>query len=210
MQEARILVMDDEAGERRRIEDYLVQKGYDVLAVEHVDDAVDAIRRGLYDVFLTDCNIPGVDALRTSDVARKINPDLAVIIMTAFGTIETAVKAIKAGAYDYLPKPIDLDQLVVLIDRIAERQNLIRENIELREQLRERYKFDEIVSASSAMEEVLNLAGRVASSNATVLLRGESGTGKELVAKAIHYHSARAGFPLIKVNCAALPETLLE
>ena len=210
MQEARILIMDDEAGERRRIEDYLVQKGYDVLAVARVDDAVDAIRRDRYDVFLTDCNIPGVDALRTSDEARKINPDLAVIIMTAFGTIETAVKAIKAGAYDYLPKPIDLDQLVVLIGRISERQNLIRENIELKEQLRERYKFDEIVSASSAMEEVLNLAGRVASSNATVLLRGESGTGKELVAKAIHYHSPRAGFPLIKVNCAALPETLLE
>ncbi len=210
MQEARILIMDDEAGERRRIEDYLVKKGYDVLAVARVDDAVDAIRRDRYDVFLTDCNIPGVDALRTSDEARKINPDLAVIIMTAFGTIETAVKAIKAGAYDYLPKPIDLDQLVVLIDRISERQNLIRENIELKEQLRKRYKFDEIVSASSAMEEVLNLAGRVASSNATVLLRGESGTGKELVAKAIHYHSPRADFPLIKVNCAALPETLLE
>jgi Nif-specific regulatory protein len=210
MQEARILVMDDEARERRRIEEYLVQKGYDVLAVAHVDDAVDAIRRDRYDVFLTDCNIPGVDALRTSDEARKINPDLAVIIMTAFGTIETAVKAIKAGAYDYLPKPIDLDQLVVLINRISERQNLIRENIELKEQLRERYKFDEIVSASSAMEDVLNLAGRVASSNATVLLRGESGTGKELVAKAIHYHSPRVGFPLIKVNCAALPETLLE
>jgi two-component system NtrC family response regulator len=174
MNEARILIMDDEAGERRRIEDYLVQKGYDVLAVAHVDDAVDAIRHDRYDVFLTDCNIPGVDALRTSDEARKINPDLAVIIMTAFGTIETAVKAIKAGAYDYLPKPIDLDQLVVLIDRISERQNLIRENIELKEQLRKRYKFDEIVSASSVMEEVLNLAGRVASSNATVLLRGEA------------------------------------
>ncbi len=210
MQNARILVMDDEEGERRRIEEYLVQKGYDVLAVARVDEAVDAIRHDRYDVFLTDCNIPGVDALRTSDEARKINPDLAVIIMTAFGTIETAVKAIKAGAYDYLPKPIDLDQLVVLISRISERQNLIRENIELKEQLKERYKFDEIVSASSAMEEVLSLAGRVASSNATVLLRGESGTGKELVAKAIHYHSPRAGFPLIKVNCAALPETLLE
>ena len=210
MNEARILIMDDEAGERRRIEDYLVQKGYDVLAVARVDEAVAAIRRERYDVFLTDCNIPGVDALRTSDEARKINPGLAVIIMTSFGTIETAVKAIKAGAYDYLPKPIDLDQLVVLIDRISERQNLIRENIELKEQLRERYKFDEIVSAGSAMEEVLNLAGRVASSNATVLLRGESGTGKELVAKAIHYHSPRADFPLIKVNCAALPETLLE
>ncbi len=210
MQQTRILIMDDEAQERRRIEDYLVRKGYDVLAVATVNEAVDAVRRDRYEVFLTDCNIPGVDALRTSDEARKINPDIAVIIMTAFGTIETAVKAIKAGAYDYLPKPIDLDQLVVLIDRISERQNLIRENTELKERLIERYKFDEIVSTSHGMEEVLSLAGRVASSNATVLLRGESGTGKELVARAIHYHSPRANFPLIKVNCAALPETLLE
>ncbi len=210
MQEARILIMDDEEAERRRIVDFLVRKGFDVVAVGSVNEAVNSIQRERFDVFLTDCNIPGVDALRTSEEARKINPDLAVIIMTAFGTIETAVKAIKAGAYDYLPKPIDLDQLAVLIGRISERQDLIRENIELKERLRERYKFDEIVSASSVMEEVLNLAGRVAASNATVLLRGESGTGKELVAKAIHYHSPRADFPLIKVNCAALPETLLE
>ncbi len=210
MEEARILVMDDEEQERRRIEQYLVDKGYDVLTVGTVPHAIDAIRRDRYDVFLTDCNIPGIDALRTSDEVRKINPDLAVIIMTAYGTIETAVKAIKAGAYDYLPKPIDLEQLVVLIERVSERRNLIRENTELKERLKDRYKFEEIVSTSNAMEEVLNLAGRVAASNATVLLRGESGTGKELVAKAIHYHSPRAGFPLIKVNCAALPEALLE
>src|SRR5512147_1563710 len=210
MQEARILIMDDEAHERRRLEQYLGGKGYEVLAVGTVQDAVQAIRRERYDVFLTDCNIPGVDALRTSDEARKINPDLTVVIMTAFGPIETAVRAIKSGAYDYLAKPVDPEQLVVLIERISERRDLIRENTELKERLREKYKFDEIVSISHAMEEVLNLAGRVAASNATVLLRGESGTGKELVAKAIHYNSPRAAFPLVKVNCSALPETLLE
>ena len=210
MQEARILIMDDEAGERKRIGDYLTQKQYDVLAVATVQEAMDAVRRERFDAFVTDCNIPGVDALRTSDEARRVNPDMAVIIMTAFGSIETAVKAIKAGAYDYLPKPIDLEQLVVLIERISERRDLIRENTELKELLIKRYTFDEIVSTSHAMEEVLNMAGRVAASNATVLLRGESGTGKELLAKAIHYHSPRANAPLIKVNCAALPETLLE
>jgi Nif-specific regulatory protein len=210
MQESRIIIMDDEVQERRRIGDFLLQKGYDVLAVGNPQDAMEAIKRERFDVFLTDCNIPGVDALRTSDEAHKISPDMAVIIMTAFGTIETAVKAIKSGAYDYLPKPIDRDQLVLLIERISERQNLIRENTELKERLRERYKFNDIVSTSHALEEVLNQAGRVAASNATVLLRGESGTGKELVAKAIHYNSPRANFPLIKVNCAALPETLLE
>lgn len=210
MQEARILVMDDEAQDRLRIEEYLVENKYEVLTVGTANEAMNAIRKERFDVFITDCNIPGVDALETSAEVRKINPDMAVIIMTAFGTIETAVKAIRAGAYDYLPKPIDLDQLNMLIGRISERQNLIRENSELKEQLRDRYKFDEIVSTSHKMEELLNLAGRVASSNASVLLLGESGTGKELVAKAIHYHSQRANFPLIKVNCAALPETLLE
>jgi two-component system NtrC family response regulator len=210
MQETRILVMDDEEQERNRIVTFLVDRKFEVLGVASVAEAMETIKRERFDLFLTDCNIPGVDALRTSGEARKLNPDMAVIIMTSFGTIETAVKAIKAGAYDYLPKPIDLEQLALLIERISERQNLIRENSELKEQLRERYKFDEIVSTSHAMEEALNLAGRVAASTATVLLRGESGTGKELVAKAIHYHSSRANAPLIKVNCAALPETLLE
>jgi DNA-binding NtrC family response regulator len=210
MEESRILIMDDEALERTRIGAYLTRKKYDVLAVATMQEAMEAIKRERFDAFVTDCNIPGVDALRTSDEARRINPDMAVIIMTAFGTIETAVKAIKAGAYDYLPKPIDLEQLVVLIERISERRDLIRENTELKEMLIERYKFDEIVSTSHSMEEVLNMAGRVAASSATVLLRGESGTGKELIAKAIHYHSPRSNAPLIKVNCAALPETLLE
>jgi DNA-binding NtrC family response regulator len=210
MQKAHILIMDDEAPVRKRLEDHLNRKGYDVLGVGTVKEAMDEISRDRYDMFLTDCNIPGVDALRTSDEARKVNPDMAVVIMTSFGTIETAVKAIRAGAYDYLPKPVDLDQLVVLIERISERRDLIRENTELKEMLIERYKFDEIVSTSHAMEEVLNMAGRVAASSATVLLRGESGTGKELIAKAIHFHSPRANAPLIKVNCAALPETLLE
>ncbi len=210
MQEARILIMDDEVRERSRIGEYLSARGYDVTGVGTVEEAVESIKHDRFEVFLTDCNIPGVDALRTSDQVRRINPDMAVIIMTAFGTIETAVRAIKAGAYDYLAKPVDLDQLVVLIERISERRNLIRENNELKEQLIGRYKFDEIISISHAMEDVLNLAGRVAGSNATVLLRGESGTGKELIAKAIHYNSPRANFPLIKVNCAALPETLLE
>lgn len=202
--------MDDEARERARIADFLTEKGYDVMSVASMDQAVESIRQERFELLVTDCNVPGVDALRMSDQVRRINPDLAVIIMTSYGTIETAVKAIKAGAYDYLPKPIDLEQLVVLIERISERQSLIRENTELKERLIERYTFDEIVSTSHGMEEVLNLAGRVAASNATVLLRGESGTGKELVAKAIHYNSPRANQPLIKVNCAALPETLLE
>ena len=117
MQEARVLIMDDEVKERQRIEAFLTNKGHDVLAVGSIHDAIDSIKRERFDVFLTDCNIPGVDALETSGTARQLSPDMAVIIMTAFGTIETAVKAIKAGAYDYLPKPIDLEQLALLIER---------------------------------------------------------------------------------------------
>jgi DNA-binding NtrC family response regulator len=210
MSNARVLIMDDDPKERGPIDSFLRGKGYEVVSLGTAAEAIDALKRERFDVMLTDCTVPGIDALQMSGEARKINPDLAVIIMTAFGTIETAVKAIKAGAYDYLAKPIDLDQLVVLIERISERQNLLRENSELREQLRERYAFDEIAGTSHAMEEVLNLAGRVAASTATVLLLGESGTGKELIARAIHYHSPRADKPFIKVNCAALPETLLE
>jgi DNA-binding NtrC family response regulator len=189
MREVRILILDDEVQERSCIERYLAANGYEVMAFGSVQDAVEAIRRDQYDIFLADCNIPGIDALRTSDEARKIDPDMSVIIMTSFGTIETVVKAIKAAAYDYLPKPVDLEQLVVLSERISERRSLISENRELEERLRDRYKFEEIVSTSHTMEEALNLAGRVASINATVQLRGESVTGKELAAKAIHYHS---------------------
>jgi two-component system NtrC family response regulator len=210
MNNARILVMDDESKERGRIESFLKRKGYEVTSIDTATGAIEAMKRDRFDVLLTDCAIPGVDALHMSSDAHRVSPDTTVVIMTAFGTIETAVKAIKAGAYDYLPKPIDLDQLAVLIGRITERQNLLRENAQLRQQLIDRYAFDGITSTSHAMEEVLNLAGRVAVSNATVLLRGESGTGKELIARAIHYHSRRADKPLVKVNCAALPETLLE
>jgi DNA-binding NtrC family response regulator len=182
MQECRILIMDDEVQERRRLRDFLLQKGYDILAVGNVQDAMEAIKRERFDVFLTDCNIPGVDALQTSDEAHKINPDMAVIIMTAFGTIETAVKAIKAGAYDYLPSPSIGTACAPYRADIGEAEPDPGE-YRAKERLRERYKFDEIVSTSHALEEVLNQAGRVAASNATVLLRGESGTGKELVAK---------------------------
>lgn len=209
-QDTRILIMDDEAAERNRIAADLRVRGYEVVALGSVAEAIATLQRERFDVFLTDCNIPGIDALQTSGEARKINPDLAVIIITAYGTIETAVKAIKSGAYEYLTKPVALDQLALIIDRFSERRNLIRENAELRERLIARYKFEDIVSTSHAMEEVLNLAGRVAASNATVLLRGESGTGKGMIARAIHYHSDRANQQLVKVNCAALPETLLE
>jgi two-component system NtrC family response regulator len=141
---------------------------------------------------------------------RAITPEAAVIIMTAYGTIETAVSAIKAGAADYLTKPVNLDELLHRIHQVQERQRLLTENRELRDALVGRHRVEGIIGESGQMQEVLSLVRRVAPSDATVLIRGESGTGKELIAKAIHYASPRASGLLVKVNCAALPETLIE
>ena len=141
---------------------------------------------------------------------KELNPEIDVVLMTAYGKIEDAVEIMKAGAYDYLSKPVDLDELENLINRIKEKHLLIAENKQLKEQLFERFKFDSIISQSGEMEEVLNTAGRVAKSKATVLVRGESGTGKELIARAIHYSSQRKNNPFVIVNVAAITETVME
>jgi two-component system NtrC family response regulator len=185
-------------------------KGFSVSSVDGGGKALDDVRRAAFDLVLLDYKMPGMDGLQTLREIKKINPELAVVMMTAYGTIETAVQAMKEGAADYLTKPIDLDELLLLIEKVSEKILLLRENKELKEQLRDRYRFDQIVYGSGTMEEVMNLTGRVAKSEATVLIRGASGTGKELIANAIHYASSRADRPLIKVNCTALPENLLE
>jgi len=154
--------------------------------------------------------MPGMDGIQLLKELKRLNPEVVVVVLTAFGTVGTAVAAMKEGAYDYLTKPIDLDELLLLIQRVEREVGLSRENRELREQLREKFKVDFIVSASRRMEEALNLVKRAAPSAATVLILGESGTGKELIARAMHYSSLRADKPLVKVNCAALPENLLE
>jgi two-component system NtrC family response regulator len=154
--------------------------------------------------------MPDFDGLQTLREIRRLYPDLPVVMMTAYGTVETAVAAMKEGALDYLTKPIDLDELLMILQKVLERSNLIQENRTLKAQLQERYLFKHIVYGSPRMEEVMGLVARVAPSQATVLIRGESGTGKELIASAIHYASPRSGKPLVKVNCSALPETLLE
>jgi two-component system NtrC family response regulator len=154
--------------------------------------------------------MPGMDGIQLLKELKRLNPEVVVVVLTAFGTVGTAVAAMKEGAYDYLTKPIDLDELLLLIQRAEREVSLSRENRDLRDQLREKFKVDFIISASRGMEEALNLVKRAAPSAATVLILGESGTGKELIARAIHYSSPRADRPLVKVNCAALPENLLE
>jgi two-component system NtrC family response regulator len=206
----RILIVDDEKVQREILEGFLVKQGYEAVAEENGPKALEKFRSGAFDLVLTDYRMPGMDGIQLLREVRRLNPEAVVAIMTAYGTVGTAVAAMKEGAYDYLTKPIDLDELLLLIQRVEREVSLGQENRELKEQLREKFKVDFIVSASRRMEEALNLIGRVSQSTATVLILGESGTGKELIARAIHYSSARADKPFVKVNCAALPENLLE
>lgn len=208
--ELTVLIVDDESSQRIVLSGFLKEKGFSVLEAASGAEALEIIRNSPVDIVISDYKMPEMTGVELLSKSRQINPEIAFIIVTAFGTIENAVEAMKLGAYDYLTKPIDLDELEIVLKRINERQKLISENRFLREQLSEKYNFSGLIARSPRMEEVINLAGRVAKSKATVLIRGESGTGKEVLAKAIHYASPRANKPFVAVNCAALNENLLE
>jgi two-component system NtrC family response regulator len=205
-----ILVVDDENSQRVILTGYLKQKGYGVLEAKSAEEGIEAVKNNVIDIILTDYKMPGKSGLDLLKETKQINPETSVVVITAFGTIEDAVKAMKEGAYDYLTKPVDLDELELLLKRMVERQQLLSENKMLKEQLSDKYKLTGIIAASKKMEEVLSIAARVAESKASVLIRGESGTGKELLAKAIHFASPRKDKPFVAVNCAALNENLLE
>lgn len=210
MSDFTILVVDDEESQRVSIAGFLRKKAFAVREAASGGEAVTFVRDHHVDLVLTDFRMPdltGKDVLRA---VREINPDIPVVVITAFGSIETAVDIMKSGAFDYLQKPVELEELLLIIERAREHFLLVSENRLLREQLADRYSFANIVSQSGPMEQVLNTAGRVAASKASVLVRGESGTGKELIARAIHMASDRKDKPFIVVNCAALPETLFE
>ncbi len=206
----RILVVDDEAGQRELVTGYLKKQGFEVFAAAGGEPALELFRQAPMELILTDQRMPGLSGLELLKAARAINPETQVIVMTAYGNVETAVEAMKAGAADYLTKPLHLEELRQKIERIVEQHRLYAENRALREELKSRHRIEGIIGDSGQMLEVISLVQRVAASEATVLIRGESGTGKELIAKAIHYASPRAERPLVRVNCAALPENLLE
>ena len=206
----RILVVDDEPAQREMISGFLKKQAFDVVVAENGAKALELFRQDSIDLILTDQKMPHLSGLDLLQAVRAINPETPVILMTAFGSIEAAVSAIQRGATDYLTKPLNLDELLYRIRQVSDRYRIIAENRELREALGERHRIEGIIGESGQMLEVLSLVRRVAPSEATVLIRGESGTGKELIAKAIHFASSRASGPLVKVNCAALPETLLE
>lgn len=205
-----ILIVDDERVQCEMLAGFLRKQGYRPDIAENGRLALEKFKTGNFDLVLTDQRMPEMEGLQLLKEIKRVNPEAMVVMMTAYGSVSSAVAAMKEGAYDYLTKPIDLDELLILVQRVEKEINLTRENRLLREQLREKFKVDFIVSNSRPMEEALNLVGLVAPSQATVLILGESGTGKELIARAIHYASPRAEKPFIKVNCAALPETLLE
>lgn len=205
-----VMVVDDERTQLEFVGGFLRKAGFEVVLMENAAQALERFREGPFDLVLTDQRMPEMSGLDLLKSCRAVDPEVAVVIMTAYGSIETAVSAMQEGATDYLTKPLNLEELLLRIERIKRSHQLVRENTELRAALQERHRIEGIIGESGQMQEVLDLVRRVAPSDATVLLRGESGTGKELIAKAIHYASARRNGPLVKVNCAALPETLLE
>jgi len=205
-----ILVVDDEEAQRTVLAGFLRKRGFEVLASAGVDDALRLAASRTIDLVLTDLKMSGKTGVDLLNGIREINPEVPVVLMTAFGTVAGAVDAMKRGAADFLTKPIDLDQLEVLVGRTLERRALVFENRELRRQVESRYRLSGLETSNARMAEAINTAARAASSRATILVRGESGTGKELLARAIHYASPRGKNPLVAVNVAALPETLLE
>jgi DNA-binding NtrC family response regulator len=205
-----ILVVDDEPVQRELVGGFLKKQGFEVIAADSAERGLELFSQDAFDLVLTDQKMANMSGLDLLQAVHTINPETPVILITAFGTIQGAVAALKQGAIDYLTKPLNLDELLFRIRQVSDRYRILNENRELREALQERHRIEGIIGESGQMLEVLSLVRRVASSEATVLIRGESGTGKELIAKAIHFASPRASGPLVKVNCAALPEALLE
>jgi two-component system NtrC family response regulator len=210
MKRGRILVADDDESLRRVTQMQLEELGYEVFAAADGTKALEMLAEAKPALVITDLRMPGISGL---DVLRQIRtgyPETTVVLITAFATVEGAVEAMKAGAYDYITKPIDYEQLRVVVSRAMERQNLVQEVRNLRVALDEKYGFDNIIGKSKVLLRVLSMASRAAQSNSTVLIRGETGTGKELLAKAIHHNCPRSAQSFVTINCGAIPKDLLE
>jgi DNA-binding NtrC family response regulator len=206
----KILVVDDEQKIRLILTQILKEEGFTVQDVGRGEAAVEIVGNFLPDLILMDQNMPGMNGIETMEKIMTRHPGITIIILTAFGSIPLAVEAIKKGAYDYLSKPFDNDELLILIHRALEHRRLTEEVSQLKKQLQEKYSFTNIIGVSPKMQQVFEQISRVCATDATVLIQGESGTGKELIMKAIHYHGHRKDKPLVTVNCGAIPLNLLE
>jgi len=208
--EARILVVDDEKSMCDFLEIMLKKEGYNVTATTDPKEALAALEKDFFHMVLTDIRMPEVDGFEILRRAKELNPDTLVIMITAYGSPEGAVEAMKQGAYDYITKPFQVDEVKLTIRKALERYLLWEENVRLRQLVEQRYQFWNIVGKSPRMLKVFDLIEKVSQAKVNVLILGESGTGKELVAKAIHYNSPRKNGPFVPINCGAIPETLLE
>src|ERR1044072_5503424 len=206
----RILVVDDHDSLRKGLVRALSNAGHDVEEAPNGTSAIERLQDSQFDVVLTDLRMGGADGMDVLRTAKSLQPNTAVILMTAFGSIHTAVEAMKIGAFDYVQKPFEIEEMELKIAKAIEHRRLGHEIEYLRHTQQDIYDFDRIVGASGALQSVLSIVKKVAKSNTTVLIRGKTGTGKELIAGAIHHNSLRSSRNFVKVNCAALQENLLE
>ncbi|MEK6582534.1 MAG: sigma-54 dependent transcriptional regulator, partial [Nitrospirota bacterium] len=210
MDRPRILVIDDEDIVRISCQRALEPEGYDVTAVKSGADGLRLLENEAFDLVLTDLKMPDMDGIEVLRRVREGWPDTEVILITGYGTVATAVNAMKLGAFDYIEKPFRPNELIILVSRSLERKRLLLENLRLRSELTEQYKLENITGTSKTMQRVFHLIAKVASTGSTVLITGESGTGKELIARAVHYNSPRKDRPFIVVDCGTIPDALIE
>ena len=207
---AKVLLVDDEASILSVLSVLLKAEGYEVLPVDNGEKAIELIKSTPFDLMISDIRMRPVDGIALLKAARETRPTMSVLMITGYGTIETAVESLKYGAFDYITKPFKVDELLITVQRAIEYNKTINENIDLKAQLTGKYRFENIIAESRSMRNVCEMIDRVAPTDATVLIYGESGTGKELVAQAIHAYSSRKNKKFLPLNCAALPEPLLE
>jgi len=210
MANKKILLVDDEDTTRISLSAILENEGYSVTQAENGKKAIELLRKEHFHLILTDLKMPEVDGFEVLKMAKALSPDSSVIVLTAYASVESAITAMKAGAYDYLSKPINIDEVRLVIKKALNQITLVEENIELKKQLKGKYKFENIIGVSTQMQKVYQLMERVIETDSTIIIQGESGTGKELVAKAIHYNSHWKNHPFVTINCAAIPKDLLE
>lgn len=207
---ARILIAEDDRNTLSGLMEILREEGYEVVGARDGKTAYEYLEREKFDVLLTDIRMPDISGMELYERTRSFCPDMKTIVMTAYSSVKDAVEAMKKGVYEYLTKPINLDELFLVLKKAIKEAQLVQENAELRDKIRDSYRFENMIGISDAMKQVFRVISKVAKSQATVLIRGESGTGKQLVARAIHYNSPRRDKPLVEVSCASLPESLLE
>jgi two-component system response regulator PilR (NtrC family) len=207
---SKILVVDDEQSMRDFLAIMLKKEGHEVVTAGNGGDALKAVQAEIFDLVITDVKMPGADGIEVLKTIKDISPETVVIMITAFATTETAIEAMKLGAYDYIIKPFKVDELRLIINNSLEKRDLRKENILLKREIESKAGFENFIGKSLAMQKIFSLIRQVADTKSTVLITGESGTGKELVARAVHFNSPRKKGPFVTVNCGALPETLLE